>query len=497
MSKKKSTMKLSGRPQDGRSGGKSGEKVKLGLLGLMPLLYERGGPKTRQTQDAFARKLAASWDWAEVVYPGVCNTRQQVDAAVRSFHAERCDGVVVVCLTYAPSLISASALLETPLPVVLLDTQPDADPHNLEDEGFLTRNHGVHGIQDLANVLARGGMKPPILVGHWRDHLLITNLCDWARAAKARSLLRQMRTGLIGRPMAGMGDFAVDEAALLMRIGPEIVPVEPRRIAELAAAADPKAIGNRIAENQRTFDISDDLTAAQHEAAVRTSLALEAIMREDELDALAAHFLTISEDGRVPTLPFLAASKLLADGYGYAGEGDVCCASLTAAMQRVAGPADFVEMFSMDFTGEAVVMAHMGEGNYATASLGRKGGRKPRLVPRPFPLAPTPEAPATPVFAPEPGLVTIASLAIAAEAKFRLVIAAGVVAEWGPFEHVRHPHFKFEPAADLDVFLSEWSHAGGSHHQVMVRGDQANLLLAVADVLKIDAQIVADARDLL
>lgn len=489
MSKKKPALKLSGRPQDG----KSGQKVKLGLLGLMPLLYERGGPTTRQTQDAFARRLAASWDWAEVVYPGVCNTRQQVDAALRSFHAERCDGVVVVCLTYAPSLISASALLETPLPVVLLDTQPDADPHVLEDEGFLTRNHGVHGIQDMANVLARGGMKPPILVGHWRDHLLTTNLYDWARAAKARSLLRQMRTGLIGRPMAGMGDFAVDEAALLMRIGPAIVPVEPRRIAELAAAADPKAIAKRVAENQRTFEISDELTAGQHEAAVRTSLALEAIMREDELDALAAHFLTISEDGRVPTLPFLAASKLLADGYGYAGEGDVCCASLTAAMQRVAGPADFVEMFSMDFTSGAVVMAHMGEGNYAAASP----DHKPRLVPRPFPLAPTPQVPATPVFAPEPGLVTIASLAIAAEAKFRLVIAAGEVAEWGPFEHVRHPHFKFEPAADLDVFLSDWSHAGGSHHQVMVRGDQANLLLAVADVLKIDAQIVADARELL
>lgn len=466
-------------------------RVKIGLLALMPQLYERGGPKLRETQDAWARKLAASWDWADVRYAGVCLSRDQVDTAVRGFSAEPCDVIVVVHLTYAPSLNSASALIETPLPILLFDTQPDAGAGDLKDNTFLSRNHGVHGVQDLANVLARGGKHPPVIVGHWRDPMAIGLLRTWCLAARIRTLLRSMRTGIVGRPMAGMGDFAVDEAALLMRIGPAIVPVEPRRIAELAASANAQVVKQRIKDNASIFRISDELTDTQHEAAVRVSLALEQIAVEDHLDALAVHFLTVSEDGRIPTLPFYAASKLLADGYGYAGEGDVCCASLVAAMQDVAGPADFVEMFSMDFEGEAVVMAHMGEGNYATAAH----RRKPLLAPRPFPLAPTPEAPATPVFAPQPGPVTLASLALAPDGDFRMVVATGEVAAWGPFDHVRHPHFKFQPAGTLDDFLATWSQFGGSHHQVMVRGDAVGLLLAAAETLGIDSTVVTNAAE--
>lgn len=464
------------------------DRVKVGLLALMPQLYERGGPSLRETQDAWAKQLAASWDWANVSYSGVCLSREQVDAAVRGFNAEPCDVIVVVHLTYAPSLNSASALLETSLPVLLFDTQPDTGPGTLKDDSYLSRNHGVHGVQDLANVLARGGKNPPIVVGHWRDPATVATLRTWCLAGRARSILRTMRTGIVGRPMAGMGDFAVDEAALLMTIGPAIVPVEPRRIAELAANATAESIKQRLKEDANTFRISDELTDAQHEAAVRTSLALERIVHEDQLDALAVHFLTVSEDGRIPTLPFYAASKLLADGYGYSGEGDVCCASLVAAMQRVAGPADFVEMFSMDFDGDAVVMAHMGEGNYATAAR----GRKPLLAPRPFPLAPTPEAPATPVFAPAPGPVTLASLALAPDGAFRMVIATGEVADWGPFDHVPHPHFKFQPTGDLDDFLADWSQFGGSHHQLMVRGDAIGLLLATAEVLDIDSELLSE-----
>lgn len=467
------------------------EKIKVGLLALMPQLYERGGPKLRETQDAWARSLAASWDWADVRYSGVCLSREQVDAAVRGFNAEPCDVIVVVHLTYAPSLNSASALIETPLPIVLFDTQPDTGPANLEDNGFFSRNHGVHGVQDLANVLARGGKHPPVVVGHWRDAQTVSLLRTWCTAARVRTLLRIMRTGIVGRPMAGMGDFAVDEANLLMRIGPAVVPVEPRRIAELATEAKKDAVAQRIEADAKAFRISQELTSAQHEAAVRVSLALERIVVEDHLDALAVHFLTVSEDGRIPTLPFYAASKLLADGYGYAGEGDVCCASLVAAMQRVAGPADFVEMFSIDFDENAVVMAHMGEGNYATAAA----NRKPLLAPRPFPLAPTPEAPATPVFAPKPGPVTLASLALAPDGEFRMVAAAGEVVKWGPFDHIRHPHFKFQPAGALDDFLATWSQFGGSHHQVMLRGDAVGLLLASAETLGIDSAVVTDGAD--
>ncbi|MCC7406866.1 MAG: hypothetical protein IT442_02265 [Phycisphaeraceae bacterium] len=460
----------------------------------MPELYEKAGPGPRQKQDAWARQMAGSWDWAEVVWSGVCLTRQASEEAVARFEAEKCDIVVVVLLTYAPSLNTARALVETRLPVVLLDTQPDDGPgragfpgsrEEMPDE-FLMLNHGVHGVQDLANVLLRMGRSVPIVVGPWKDAGTVAALKEWCLAAAGRSILRRMRVGLVGRAMAGMGDFAVDEAALAVKIGPQVVPVEPRRIAELAAAADARKVEGLIAENQKKYEIAPELTAGQHEAGVRVALALEQIAQEDALEAMAVHFLTVSEDGRVPTLPFYGASRLLELGYGYAGEGDVCCASLTAALQKIVGVATFTEIFSIDFPDNSLIMAHMGECNPAMA----RKDRKPVLAPRPFPLAATPEHPATTAFALEPGEVTLASLSIAPGGTFKVIIAPGSVTNWGPAPGLIMPNFKFSPRVGVPVFLRRWSEAGGSHHQSLVYGKRVELLANMGSAMGLDVVVI-------
>jgi len=37
------------------------------------------------------------------------------------------------------------------------------------------------------------------------------------------------------------------------------------------------------------------------------------------MSGFAAHFLAVGDEGTLDTLPFLAASKLLAEGYGFGG----------------------------------------------------------------------------------------------------------------------------------------------------------------------------------
>ncbi len=198
------------------------------------------------------------------------------------------------------------------------------------------------------------------------------------------------------------------------------------------------------------------------------------------------HFLSVSEDGRIPTLPFLAASRLLADGYGYAGEGDVCCASLVAVLQRLAPPATFTEMFSMDSDEGSLIMQHMGEANYAMA----RTDRKPFLVRRPFPLAPTPYAPATVSFSLAPGPATLASLFSASLGSFEMVISEGEVLDWGPFKELRTPHFKFKPKTELTRFLADWSRAGASHHQALFWGHRAGLLTSLGEFLDLAPVVV-------
>lgn len=463
--------------------GNGPEKVKVGLLGLMIELYEKSGPELREKQDGFARELAASWDWAEVVWPGVANTREKVDEAVRRFQAERCDAIVVVCLTYAPSLITVRALLGTPLPVVILDTQPDSGPGDRPTSDFFSRNHGVHGVQDLVNVLLRAERPVSMVVGDWRSGETVGALKEKCLAARGATILSRLRVGIVGRSMAGMGDLAADETAFAFEVGPEVVPVPSAEIARLAKEAEADEVNARIREDRKAFEVSPELTQEEHEAGVRVSLALERRVREKGLGALAVHFLSVSEDGRIPTLPFLAASRLMADGYGYAGEGDVCGASLVAVLQRIAPPATFTEMFSMDFADGSLIMQHMGECNYAMA----RTDRKPLLTRRPFPLAPTPHAPATVCFSLAPGPATVASLFPVSLGGFEMVVAEGEVLDWGPFEELRTPHFKFKPKAELKDFLKAWSGAGGGHHQALFWGHKAGLVRSLAKAVGIGA----------
>ena len=52
--------------------------------------------------------------------------------------------------------------------------------------------------------------------------------------------------------------------------------------------------------------------------------------------AWRSHFMAVGEDNLLDTQPFLAASRLLAEGYGFGGEGDVTSAAAVAMMVALA-----------------------------------------------------------------------------------------------------------------------------------------------------------------
>ena len=54
------------------------------------------------------------------------------------------------------------------------------------------------------------------------------------------------------------------------------------------------------------------------------------MVADHRLDALTYQFLAFGDDDRTSTLPFVAASRLMADGIGFGGEGDLIAAAATA-----------------------------------------------------------------------------------------------------------------------------------------------------------------------
>ena len=94
----------------------------------------------------------------------------------------------------------------------------------------------------------------------------------------------------------------------------------------------------------------------------------------------------------------------MADGYGYAAEGDTNTASLMCAAQALIGEAHFSEMYAMDWELDSVLISHMGEGNWKIA----RQDRPIRLIDRELGIGRL-DNPPTPVFSARPGPATTAA----------------------------------------------------------------------------------------
>lgn len=459
-------------------------KVQVGLLGLMLELYDRW-PDLKPKMAGFALELAdALSPFAEVDFPGVCNTRTQVDRAVAQFEADGKDLVVVVLLTYAPSAIALPALRQTRLPVLIWNTQRLYTVTAETSGQDTTENHGMHGVQDLANVLLRAGREFRLVTGHYRDAATLAEVKAWCDAARAARFARRMRIGLLGYPMEGMGDFGIDHTALLAQLGVEVHHLAMKEVAECARSAPEAEIADQMARDRGAFRLDDGITPQEHAASLRLEWALRHILQERGLHGFASHFEAIGQEGVLDTLPFLAASKLLGEGYGFGGEGDVTSAAAVALLANLAGAANFTEMFTMDFLNNAILMMHMGEGNWTMA----RQDAPIYLLRSTLDLFDLRVAPLLLAFNLMPGDVTLLSLTTGPDGRLRFVVAEGEVLDFAYIADLRRPHFKFRPysASGLGSFLTRFSQAGGSHHHALAYGRWADTLEKLAALLAID-----------
>lgn len=461
------------------------KRPKIGLLTQFFDLYLASGDTLLNACQAFAAQLAEGLGpLANVIYPGVCANREQIASAVRAFEAADVDLIVVVHLTYAPSQYAAPALIRTEIPLLLWSTQKLPAVTEAITNWDLEENHGVHGTQDLANVLRRGQRRFAVLAGHWQDVATLQQLREWFAAARIRHDLQNARVGLIGHPMEHMGDFGLDETAFETQLGVHVQHIPQRALAVAAREAPVEAIRDLMRVDLEHFKSHGNLTDAQHEAAARLEWAIRQTLERDDLIGFASHFFAIAQEGLLDTLPFLAASNLLAAGYGYGGEGDVTSAVAVWILRQLGGEATFTEMFTMDFAGDSLLMSHMGEGNWRLA----RAEHPIILRSDPFDLAAFAADPVSLTFALRPGPATLLNITVGPEGRLQWTVAEGEVVDSAPLPHLTQTHHRFQFAKPLARFVEAYAQAGGSHHQALAYGHWGATLSRLAGMLDVPFQ---------
>jgi L-arabinose isomerase len=457
-------------------------KPRIGLLGIMQELYDDMLPGITERQAGFARQIAERVAGAaDVVFPRPARTREDVEAILAELRGAGVDGIAIVMLTYGPAMRTVRGLLESPLPLALLNVQPERSVTPAWDMADLTYNQGIHGAQDQANALVRTGVPFSVLTEDWSSESFVRAFEDWARAAQTVTALRSLRVALFGYPMNGMGDILYDPPALMRALGPLVVNESLGELHARMGAVSDGDVEALIRDNAERFEVDPELPHERHAYAARMELALRGLLDQGGYRAFSVHFESVGRDGRFEQLPLLAASDLMADGYGYAAEGDTLTASLTAAAQILIGDANFSEMYAMDFELDSVLISHMGEGNWKVA----RRDRPVRLVDRELGIGGLSNPPTT-VFSAEPGVATTANLVPLEGEAFRLVVARGQVLDTPELPAVEMPYFHFRPDAGLRPFIDDWLRLGGTHHFVVTLGDGVGRWRRVAELLDLD-----------
>ena len=452
------------------------EKFQVAVVPVMVGLYDRLAPELRGRLARFAEQLAQglSDQHLAVSCGPVASYQAEIRTACKQFAAAGVDLLVVAHLSYAPSGEIVEALLTHDLPVLIWPAQPMRELVAQEyDRATMMMNHGVHGAQDLANVLRRRGRCFGVLHGHWQQPECAAELLTWARAGRALQAMKRSNPIVLGGRFPEMLDLQLDGAAFVSAFGVSGRAVPLEEFAAAARAATQTAVAEKVRHYRTVFEADETVTDELLAQAGRHELALRAVLQRYESRAVGANFLGLCNHEEIRDSLHLAGSVLMAEGIGYGGEGDWTTAMLLRGLLAAGQQASFSEIFSVGYDDNRLVLKHWGEGN-------------PQMA-REKPIMRTSkcndELPAefmTLDFEFQPGRATLVNINATPDGQGQLITIGGLI-EPERLPAMDGPRAVFRPEnGDVRALLSDYAYAGGSHHLVMVQQDAQPLLARVA-----------------
>jgi len=453
---------------------------KIGVLPLYIALYDRDSPQMRPAIDAAHANTVTRLkeQGLDVITWTVCRLQEEFAEAIKYFEDEKVDAIVTLHLAYSPSLESAKALASTDLPIIILDTTPTYSFNQYTDASAIDLNHGIHGVQDMCNLLLRNNKKFVICAGHMDHSNVLQKVVNAAKSAQVVNTMKHARVGIVGEPFDGMGDFSIAFDELKADLGVEIVPYDWQKDAERANAVTQEQIDAEYENDLLRFEFDPSVTREIYDRSAKASLIIRNWLEEEHLTGFSVNFLEIEAfRAGLNVMPFTECCTAMTRGIGYAGEGDVLTAALTGSLLSAFEETTFTEMFCPDWEGGALFLSHMGEYNYVIAD------GKPVLYEKNFPHT-SAQNPTAAYKTMKEGRAVLINLAPFGDGRYTLTLAPGQmlkIAGENKMDRVTNGWFK--PDIPLETFLEEYSKNGATHHSALVYGDVLEQLLPLADFL--------------
>ncbi len=421
--------------------------------------------------------------FAEVSFKTLLKTSDEIEALFKEAnHNDEVAGVITWMHTFSPSKMWIRGLKQMQKPMLHLHTQfNETIPWDEIDMDFMNLNQAAHGDREHGHIHTRMKTARKVVSGYYKDESVLEKIRKWTRSAAGVLESKHLNIIRIGDNMRNVAVTEGDKVSAEMMFGWSVNTFGSGEIANRVKAVTQNELREQMDKYKKRYEIdTENIEAVEYQA--KLQIAIRHLLREHG----AKGFTTTFEDLHgLRQLPGLAAQDLMAEGYGFAAEGDWKTSALLRIIKLMANGGGKGSSFMEDYTyhfenGEGYVLgSHMLEICPSIAS------NKPKIKVEPLGIGGK-EDPARAVFEAKEGKAVQVSI-VDLGGRFRMIVSdceALTPFKSMPNLPVAAAMWKLKP--NFSTATESWIHAGGAHHTVMSYDLDAEVLRNFAEMMDIE-----------
>ena len=433
----------------------------------------------------------------EVIFKPVLKTSDEIlQLCIDANSDDMCAGVVTWMHTFSPAKMWIAGLSQLNKPLLHFHTQFNRDiPWSTIDMDFMNLNQAAHGDREYGFICARMGIPRKIIAGYWEDSKFLNRVNGWMNTASSFIAGRQLKVARFGDNMREVAVTEGDKVEAQIKFG---WSVNGYGIGDLVKSIDDVTdvqVNKLFQEYSEIYDIAPEAhkpgpakNSILEQA--RIELGMKTFLQEGGFGAFTTNF---QELHGMKQLPGLAVQRLMAEGYGFGGEGDWKTAAMVRIMKIMASgtKTSFMEDYTyhLEPGNEMILGAHMLEVCPSIAAT------KPIIEVHELGIGGK-EAPARLVFKGGEGHAVVASL-IDMGNRFRLIVnEVDAIKQEKEMPKLPVASVLWKPQPSLSCSAEAWILAGGAHHTCFSFIVKAENLLDWAEMSGIECVIINKNTDI-
>ena len=408
---------------------------------------------------------------------------QITDVIAEANHDDSCYGIITWCHTFSPSKMWINGLAGLQKPYCHLATQYNLEIPNEEiDMDFMNLNQAAHGDREHGFIAARLRMPRKIIAGYWKDPEVQKRLARWMRVCVGVRVSRTMKVMRFGDNMREVAVTEGDKVEAQIKLGWQVNTWATGDLVKEMSKVSEEEIDALFAAYKEKYDIAtDNITAIRYQA--REEIAMKRMMDRNGCRAFSNTFQDLYG---MQQLPGLASQNLMAQGYGYGGEGDWKVSAMTAILKAMGENENGASGFMEDYTYHLVKGNECSLGAHMLEVCPSLAATKPRIETHHLGIGMNEKDPARLVFDGKAGKAVVASL-IDMGGRMRLIVQdIEAIKPIMDMPNLPVAKVMWKPLPDLATGVECWILAGGAHHTTLSYDVDADMLRDWARIMDIE-----------